>query len=135
MSDGGATVTDIDTLQGQALADAVAVEVMGWEFSTYGQYWSDTKDIRAAGKLWHPESRWSSFGVMVDRMHELGLSLVMTAHPPGRLKKSAEVSVEEWSIHPGPTPLVYLAHQAGDDFFETGCRAALKAVRAKEGSA
>ena len=31
-------MTDVDTLEGQALADAVAVEVMGWEWDTWG-YW------------------------------------------------------------------------------------------------
>jgi len=98
MSDGGETVTDVDTLQGQALADAVAVEVMGWRLSDGGHYWLPDELPRYD---WQPLSSWSDFGCVVDRMGALGLRMALRGDP-------------------------------GSAFLETGCRAALKAVRAKE---
>jgi len=101
MSEGGGLMTDIDTLQGRALADAVAIEVMGWWLSDGGHYWLPDELPRYD---WQPLSSWSDFGRVVERMDALGLRLALHGDP-------------------------------GSAFLETGCRAALKAVRAREGSA
>ena len=120
---------DVDNLEGQALADAVAVEVMGWRLADDRHYWLPDEVLRGD---WHPESSWSDFGAMVDR--------VASPSGPG-MDIYLELGTEE--------PYCEFAARRGDKDFHGGevvgdaigtcpciafCRAALKAVRARRGT-
>jgi hypothetical protein len=132
---------DADKLKGQALADAVAVEVMGWTLDAWGLYVGEGCEAGLGVEHWHPESSGSDFMAVVDRLIDV--------EPHGH---NANIRVENcevmWAFGEpeaaGVTHFyarvgVRLPHQkrhrwswSGESLMEAGCRAALKAVRARK---
>lgn len=125
--------SDVDNLEGQALEDVFAREVMGWELSSGGFYWEGTLEwppgrvrrVRQAHrKSWNPVDSWRSFGHAVDDMRERGFEVWL--HTNGQ---NSECSVWFANGFGGKGPLV--RQLGGKNLRETGLRAFIKAVRAR----
>lgn len=124
---------DVDNLEGQALADAFAVEVMGWTLHRGApdpdppeDYWSSGVPVGA----FRPDEEWHWFGVAFDRVTKPepeGLGLRTGMHTGGR--------PGSWVYLRRPTNVDFaLANDDSEDFKAAFLRVAIKAVRAiKEG--
>lgn len=117
------TNDEIDNLTGEALAAAVAVEVMAWH-QCIDCWWDADEKIASGTAKFRPDRDWSAAGMVVEKMIATSDEFELDHSPRADGEKSWRASFTIYG------KLAYCA------FAPTAptviCRAALKCVRAKK---